>query len=230
MRILDYEIGNRKIAFILIFAAVGLLLQQYNFSPIVGAMLEEKPYFTFFQFIGPMAGGILGPLGGIAMVVTVGIANFLLTGSAISLVSLISIATMSCAALYFGAKQRYVAAIPLICMALFWMHPEGPGAWFYPLFWLIPLAAAFYRQNIFARSLGATFTAHAVGSVAWAYAFNIPAAEYLPLMAIAPVERLLFAVGITVSYYAVNTVLGMLASKVDLSCLNLEERYALMRA
>jgi hypothetical protein len=230
MRILDYEIGSRKIAFILIFSALGLLLSQFNFSPIVGALLEEKPYFTMFQLFGPMAGGILGPLGGIAMVVMVAATNFILTGKALSIPIVVSAATMSFAAIYFGSKRKEIAAVPIICMALFWLHPEGAAAWFYPLFWLIPLAAVFYRQNLFIRSLGATFTAHAIGSVAWAYAFNIPAATYLPLMVIVPVERLIFAIGITVSYYAVTTVLEKLSSKINLSSLNIERKYALVRA
>jgi len=44
------------------------------------------------------------------------------------------------------------------------------------------------------------------------------------------IERLAFAAGISVSYYAVNTVLGAFSSKVDFSFLNIEKKYALVRA
>ena len=113
-------------------------------------------------------------------------------------------------------------------MLLFWMHPIGRQAGFYPLYWLIPVAAAFYKQNIFARSLGATFTAHAVGSVAFLYAFNLPFEVWAALIPVVAVERLAFASGITVSYYAMNTVLEIASTKVDLSCLHIEKKYALV--
>jgi len=230
MKIPGFEMDNRKIAFLLIFSALSLLLYQFNFSQIVGAVIEPQPYFTYFQFIGPMAGAILGPVAGVISVLLVAASNFLLTGKALSLPVIVSAITMSIAAIYFGTKKRAVIAVPLLCMPLFWLHPEGMQAWFYALFWLIPLAASFYKGNILLRSLGATFSAHAVGSVAYLYAFNIPAIEWTALMFITPVERLLFAAGITVFYYAVNTMLCAFSSKVDFSFLNIEEKYALWRA
>jgi len=230
MGIFGLELNSRKIAFILIFAALALVLHQFNFSEIVGAVLKPQPYFTYIQFIGPIAGGILGAAGGVFAVLLVAASSFLLTGQALSLPVVVSAVTLSFAAIYFGTKRKEAAIVPLLCMAAFWLHPEGIQAWYYALFWLIPLAASFYKQNIFARSLGATFSAHSIGSVAYLYAFNIPAIEWAGLMLVTPVERLLFAGGITVFYYAVNTMLTAFSSRVDFSFLNIEKKYALWRA
>ncbi len=226
-----FEMDSRKVAFLLIFAAAGLLLQHFNFSEIVGTIgLEAQPYFTYFQFLGPIAGGILGPVGGVLSVVLVAAANFVLTGQVFSLPVVVSVVTMSFAAIYFATRKKSAAVIPLLCMPLFWLHPEGFQTWYYALFWLIPLAASFYKQNLFARSLGSTFTAHAIGSVAYLYAFNIPAAAWAGLIFVVPVERLVFALGIAASYYAVTTILTAFSAKIDLSFLELEEKYALIKA
>ena len=228
MKIFGSEIGSKKLAFILIFSALSLLFYQFNFSEIVGS--ESKAYFTLFQFIGPIGGGIISPLGGAFSVLLVEVTNFFLTGKALDPLTAVRFFPMLFAALYFGSKGKDSALVAIVCMALFWLHPIGNVAWFYALYWLIPLGAAFYKRNLFARSLGATFTAHSVGSVAFLYAFNLPAEVWVALIPIVAIERLAFAAGISVSYYAVNTVLGAFSSKVDFSFLNIEKKYALVKA
>jgi hypothetical protein len=231
MKLFNLEIASKKIAFVLIFSALGLLLHQFNFSEIAGVVgLESQPYFTYFQFMGPIAGGIMGPLAGILSVFVVAVLNFFLTGQLLSLPVVVSFFTMSAAVLYFSNKVKWDVFIPTFCMLLFWMHPIGADAWYYALFWLIPILAVFLKSNILIRSLGATFTAHSIGSVAYLYAFNIPAIEWAALMFVTPIERLFFAAGITVFYYAVNTALSAFSSKVDFSFLNIEKKYALWRA
>ena len=74
---------------------------------------------------------------------------------------------------------------------------------------------------------GATFTAHAVGSVAFLYAFNIPAATWMALIPVVAFERGLFALGIAGSTVALNTALDKLSHLVDLKALNVEPRYVL---
>jgi hypothetical protein len=228
MRLFGVDVDNRKIAFLLMFSALALVLYQFNFSEIIGAEPSKK--FTFFQFIGPIVAGVMGPVLGVASVLLVSLSNFLLTGQALELPVVVSFFTMAFAALYFGTKRRSVAFVALACMVLFWLHPIGNTARVYALFWLIPLLASFFRQNIFARSLGATFTAHAIGSTAYLYAFNLPAEVWFGLIPIVAFERLLFAIGMTVFYYALNTMLYAFSSKFDFSYLNIEKKYALWRA
>lgn len=228
MKIFGYEIGSRQVAFFLLFSALALLLFQFNFAQILG--VEPSPSFTFFQFIGPIAGGILGPLGGVATILAVSVSNFVLTGQALELPIIVSVFTMAAAAVYFGAKSRPIALVGPVAMVLFWLHPEGSVAWIYPLFWVIPVLATFYKKNLFARSLGSTFTAHAIGSVAYLYAFNIPAEVWFALIPVVAFERLLFASGISVSFVAVTTALKYVSARIDLSFLNIEEKYSLVRA
>jgi hypothetical protein len=44
-----------------------------------------------------------------------------------------------CGALYWSRLQPFFSLIlPLVCMVLFVVHPQGAGAWTYTLYWLIP--------------------------------------------------------------------------------------------
>lgn len=63
------------------------------------------------------------------------------------------------------------------------------------------------------KSLGATFTAHAVGGASWIWAFNLPPAIWNSLIPVVISERLLFATGIAISYVVVKHTLQYLASK-----------------
>ncbi len=94
--------------------------------------------------------------------------------------------------------------LPLVCMAAFIAHPEGGAAWLYTLYWLIP--AGLYmsgRVGLFAMALSSTFIAHAVGSVIWIYTVPMTSAQWLALIPVVAVERLLFAAGMVVVYHSV---------------------------
>lgn len=214
----------RKLAFLALFTVVSLAAYQLKFSTILGVPSQS---FTFFQFLGPIGAGIFNPLWGVISVLFVEILNFIISGKALELITLIRFTPMMFAAFYFGSKSRSRVIVPLLCMALFVIHPIGRQAWYYSLYWLIPVATAIWKDKLFLRSLGATFTAHAVGATAFLYAFNIPAETYAMLVPITAYERFAFAVGISVSYIAVNTILNSISSKVDVSCLKIDPRYAL---
>jgi len=228
MKIFGLDLSTRSVAFLLIFSLIGLLLYQVNYSAIIGVKFDAK--FTLFQFIGPMAAGIFGPALGVVSVLLVSLSNFILTGKALELPIIVSFFTMAFAAIYFGSKNKATALVAAICMLLFWLNPIGQQAWVYALYWLIPIGATFYKQNIIARSLGATFTAHAVGSVAYLYAFSIPAASWIGLLPVVAMERFAFAAGIAVSYCVANTLLQALSTQTDLSFINIEKKYALVKA
>ena len=90
-----FELSSRKIAFFLMFSLLSLLLYQFNFSAIIGV---EGQQFTLFQFVGPIAGGILSPVAGIFSVLVVELTNFLLAGKAFDLVNLVRLFPMAFAA------------------------------------------------------------------------------------------------------------------------------------
>lgn len=85
--------------------------------------------------------------------------------------------------------------VPVLCIALFMLHPEGAHASLYALYWLIPVCLYFSRSS-FAQALSSTFVAHAVGSVIWIYTTNMAASAWLLLIPLVALERLTFAVGI----------------------------------
>lgn len=214
----------RKAAFLALFTILSIAAYQLRFSTILGVPSQN---FTFFQFIGPIGAGIFDTSLGVLSVLLVEMLNFLLIGKTLELVTLIRFTPMMFAAYYFGSRSRSRVIIPLLCMGLFVLHPIGRQTWYYSLYWLIPVAAAVWKDRLFLRSLGATFTAHAIGSVAFLYAFNIPADVWAALIPIVAYERLSFAIGISVSYIAVNTVLSSISSRVDVSCLRVDPRYVL---
>jgi hypothetical protein len=108
-------------------------------------------------------------------------------------------------------------AVPVIAMIGFWAHPEGLKAWYYALYWLIPIAMYFLRDNfIFARALGTTFIAHAVGSVLWIWVFNMKAAIWISLIPVVWKERGLMALGITLTFIIFNYLLSLVDKKIEL--------------
>lgn len=106
------------------------------------------------------------------------------------------------AAFYWRSSSRLVKiGLPLLCMALFIAH--APDAWLYSLYWLIPVGLyVAKRESIFEKALAATFVAHGVGSVIWAYTIPMTAALWYALIPVVAIERLVFASGMAVVYHA----------------------------
>jgi len=117
---------------------------------------------------------------------------------------------MILAAIYFGLKGKKMAVVFPVCMILFLIHPIGRQAWLYPMLWIIPLMATFAKKRLILNSLGATFTAHAVGSTIFLYAFGLTPQIWLGLIPVVLIERGVFAIGIWAGYLVVNTVLDKL--------------------
>ncbi|MFH1470111.1 MAG: hypothetical protein ABIF01_00015 [Candidatus Micrarchaeota archaeon] len=222
---MEFKFSRRNLAFLVVFGIAALLAARMNFSPVLGA---ENQSFTVFQFFGPVAASFIGPVLGLSAILASEIANVLLLGKSFTLFEIARLFPMLFAAYYFAkGKNPLGTALPLGCMALFALHPVGGQAWIYSLYWLIPVIAAFFPERLVGRALGATFTAHAVGSVAYLYMFQSTPAFWLALIPVVAVERLLFASGISVSYVALNTFLAKVESKFDLRALSIDRRYVL---
>lgn len=207
---------KKRLIFLILFGIMVLIGKRINFSAVVGT---ENQFFTLFQFFGPIAGSFLGPLFGVVAVLGAELADFLLASKTWSLINIIRLTPMLFAAYYFGKKKLNISVIvPLIAMTLFIVHPIGRYAWFYSLYWTIPVIVTIlpkkYSNNLLLRSLGATFTAHSVGSVAWLYIVPMTATQWIALIPITAYERLLFAVGIAGSYIVLNTILDKLSEKL----------------
>jgi len=194
----------KKIIYLALFIGVGFVLLQIPFTNIIGSGQN----FSFFDFFAPSIGMLLASIWGAISVVIIKTVNVLVSDQSFDTATIIRLFPLALAALYFGAKRfkPLVAAVPLICMIMFILHPEGRQAWFYSLYWLIPMAAIFAKKSLVFNSLGATFTAHALGSVAFLYAFNLPAEVWIALIPIVFLERALFTGGIALSYVIVNSL------------------------
>jgi len=204
------QLTTKKIIFTVIFALIGFGLMQIPFTKIIGSNLK----FTLFDFYGPIAAGFVGSLWGFITVGIMELTNWAWNGFAMDTSTIIRFFPMLLAVLYFAKKSKWTLAIPAIAMIAFWLHPEGRGAWYYALYWLIPIIAYFWHDKfIFARALGTTFVAHSVGSVLFLYFFNLKAAVWIGLLPVVWKERGLMALGITATFIIFNFLLSLAAKK-----------------
>src|SRR3989338_3247734 len=188
--------SKRNLLFIGIFAVLGFLVLQVPVATLVGS----KAKFSLFDAFGPIAAAFIGTVPGLVAVFLMQLGNFVAHGADIlDAGTIIRFFPMLFAAVYFARKSRFDWIVPVLAIIAFNLHPIGRSAWVYSLFWLIPIFAHFGRHNsLFVRSLGATFTAHAVGGALWVWTFGLSKAIWLSLIPVVAVERFLFAVGISV--------------------------------
>ena len=203
---------QQKFFFVAVFAVLGLIALQIPVAKLAGS----KTAFTLFDMFGPIAGGFLGSALGIIAVALMQVANFLLHGAqAVDAGTFIRMVPMLFATLYFAKRRTINWIIPILAIISFLSDPIGRSAWYYSLFWLIPMICYFFQErSLIARSLGATFMAHAVGGAIWIHTFHLSKAVWTGLIPVVIAERLLFAAGIAVMYVLFNNVLALVARKV----------------
>ncbi len=224
---------NKKIYFLALFTLSVLVGKNINFSAIIGT---ENQFFTLYQLIGPIAGRFLGTTAGVISVLFAELISFLIKGKSFELINLLRLTPMLFGAYYFGTKKRLSSAlIPAVCMALFILHPVGRKAWLYSTYWLIPILGRVLPNKVKGRlllqSFGATFTAHAVGSVLFLYTVPMTSAAWLALIPIVALERFVFGLGVAGSYVVFNTALGYLTDKLSIpqTVLNIDKNYLLTK-
>ncbi|OGL69082.1 hypothetical protein A3H10_04750 [Candidatus Uhrbacteria bacterium RIFCSPLOWO2_12_FULL_46_10] len=203
--------NKKQILFSFVFIVLGLLFLQVPLTHLVGS----KATFTLFDAFGPVAGGFLGAMPGALSVLLMQVFNFLVHGAHIQDAgTIIRLLPMMFAAAYFGRKTKLNIIIPAVAILAFVVHPIGRTVWFFSLFWLIPIVSYFFRErSLIVRSLGATFTAHAVGGALWIYFIPLPEAVWVSLIPVVIIERLTFAGGIAATYLIFNNVFNFLNEK-----------------
>ena len=210
---------TKKILFSAAFVVIGFVAMQFPFTNLLGANVK----FSLFDFYGPIVGALLGYFGA-ALVLIMELVNWGWHGFAMDAGTIIRFFPMLFAVLYFARKSAWTLIVPVLAMIAFWAHPEGRASWYYALYWLIPIAMYFLHNKFtFARALGATFTAHAVGGALWIWTFNMKAAIWISLIPVVWKERGLMAVGITLTYLAFNAALKFSVKKgwVNIAALRL---------
>jgi len=224
-------ISTRGIVFLAIFALLAFFSLQISIFKIEGVTSRN---FTGFDFFGPVAGGFLG-IAGVASVFIAKLAIFVLDPKAdFTIINILWLTPMIFGAYYFWknglrkTSDKLGLAVPVLAMFAFWMHPIGQQAWYYALFWTIPIIAKFLPDRLFLRSLGATFSQHSIGSVLALYTGTTTAGMWTGLLPVTATERILFAIGIAASYVIFTNVLNAVDTVLDLGrYVNVEKRYVL---
>lgn len=216
---------KKDIIFIAIFTILGFIALQIPFTNVIGSNTK----FTLFDFFAPSAGAFIGTLPGVLSILLIQTINILFHGlGKIEVSTVIRLFPVLFAVFYFSKKRNANLLIPAAAIIIFNLHPIGRSAWQYSLFWLIPIIAHFFRKNLFVRSLGATFTAHAVGGALWVWTFGLSKEIWLGLIPQTAMERMLFAAGISAFYVVMTNVLNIaLKYKLLPFSLHLEKRYLL---
>lgn len=224
MNYIKQFITKKNLLFIAIFALVGFIVLQIPVTQLEGS----KAKFTVYDAFAPVAGSFIGSVPGVIAVFLMQLFNFFVHGARIADVgTVIRFFPMLFAVLYFAKRGKLNFIIPIIAIVAFIAHPIGREVWYFSLFWTIPVISYFLRDRfLFARALGATFTAHAIGCALWMWTFALPASAWNSLIPVVAMERLLFALGISGSFIVVNNLLRLLEKK-RLLCLgfSIDQKY-----
>lgn len=193
------------------FSVGAAMVSWWKFSFIVGSSMA---YFSAVNCVVPLAGAFCGVVGSVMLF---GIRFFMRAalGTLTAPFVLQGIPSLA-ASFYWSVQSRlFKVAIPLVCMALFWVHPVGIQAAAYASYWFIPVIITVGGFNsVFATALASTFVAHGIGSVIWLYSTGLAAEVWLALIPVVAVERFLFASGMVVTHAvitAVSTQLSMVS-------------------
>ena len=211
MKYFHQFITKKNVLFISIFVILGFIALQIPVAQLAGSKVK----FTIYDAFAPVAGSFIGSIPGAIAVFLMQFFNFFVHGAHIEDAgTVIRFFPMLFAVLYFSKKGMVNLIIPALAIVAFIAHPIGRTVWYFALFWLIPIAAHFFRDRfLLARALGATFTAHAVGGALWIWVFALPAPVWNSLIMVVIAERLLFALGICGSFILVNNLHGFLEKR-----------------
>lgn len=166
-------------------------------------------YATFFSAtncIVPLAGAFCGMFGSTVLFACAFLMRMIFAGGLLPVFSLVHMVPGLCAGYYWASRSAAIRLfIPFLCMVLFILHPVGGAAWYYALYWLIPMLIYLYRtDHLFLTALGSTFTAHAVGSVIWLYMVPMSVANWHMLIPVVLIERLLMAGGMVLMHMLIS--------------------------
>jgi len=214
-----------KVLFSVLFAAFFMVLTKIKFWPIFGT----ESSFSFGAIFGPVIPKFLNVYWGASVIMLTRVVGFVtgyykmpdISNLAKFLNSWLIFLPIIAAGTYFtkmfkGDKRLII--IPAFSILLFLLHPIGREVWYCSLFWTIPLLIALLKPRIdsvlknhlaqvYVYSLGSSFTDHAIGSITYLYLFNIPAEAWIQAIPFTPVERAVFAAGITFFYFAIRVSL-----------------------
>lgn len=197
-----------------------LLSSILKFSVIVG---KSFAHFSVVFFIAPLLGAFFGTAQAIGITTLALLTKVILTSYPITggIPTLLAVAAWSTHSEFIREKTiaahlgyfLTMVALPALCMALFMTHSTVGQGYVYALYWLIPIALYavhifFRRSNVFTVALSTTFVAHAVGSTIWIFTVPMVPEQWIALMPIVALERLMTATGVTLLFVAIKRILS----------------------
>ena len=130
-----------------------------------------------------------------------------------------------------SSRPKYPLLIPLVAILLFILHPIGRVVWYFSLFWAIPIVIYYLAPKIdqlglgvpriFIFALAATYIDHAIGSIIFLYTLNIPAEYWVMAIPYVPLERTVFALGITAMYFFLKETINALSPTIAINIYNI---------
>ncbi len=177
------------------------LLSLFKLGALVGSKYD---YLSAFALLSPLAGAAGVASMGFGASVLRRATKVLFLGKRVMLPIKLYLPSMA-GIMYWSENNIFIRLyFPLLCLFLFNIHPTGFAACWYSFYWFIPIVLYVIPHNsIFLTALGATFVQHAVGSVLWLYLVPMSANQWLMLLPIVFVERLVAAVCMTGIYHVV---------------------------
>lgn len=196
----------------LFLVAITQLARLITVSCVVGS---HHALFSYANSVLPLRGAFLGSRGSIMLFFI----DFVLYGvwsTPFSYTFLVYHIPGFCASLYWAVEGALIRLfVPLVCIGLFVAHPIGMQVPWYALYWLIPLYGYLRtHKTVWVMSLGATFTAHAVGTVLWLYCFPSSQEMWVSLAPVVFIERLIMALGMVLAYGVVEWVMSSMLKPV----------------
>ncbi len=195
----------RRITIAVLWASGVIGANCFKLSFIIGS---HAAFFSASQFLIPVAGYYGGLSTSILLMLGPACIKALISGSLPYGLAVYHIPSF-CGALYYriyrtqaGKGQLYGkkligCMVPLVCMILFSGHSVGSQAWVYSMYWIIPIVTTCLpHTSHFLQALGSTFTAHAIGSVIAVYSGTLTPSQWIGLIPIVAIERIVFAMGI----------------------------------
>jgi hypothetical protein len=179
---------------------IALCFGSIKVLPIIGSYLG---YFSTHAILFPVTGLMGGPGSAILYLMLKIILGKLTLHKAICFQLLNNLGGIAANSSWNNHKIVNLLIL-LACFLLFILHPIGFQTPLYTLYWLIPFAIIITNQcSLFFRSFGATWIAHAVGSIVWLYTHEIALTEWIFLTTNLLVigERVMFALAIVVCSY-----------------------------
>src|SRR5579859_4249694 len=194
---------KRPIFFIhVVLSLIVLLLANFfKVSYIIGSKMA---FFSATDFVLP----VVGAFGGTTFIISLFSLRSLVSSFNPLYALLEHMPTLS-GSLYWSTQSIIIRLLlPLLCIALFLIHPVGIQAYAYSFYWFIPVLLYLCKADgIMAQAVGSTFVVHAVGSIIWLYTVPMNAAQWWALIPIVAVERCVSAIGMVVCYHLYNVIL-----------------------